>query len=591
MEINSIRFYEGNNIKRHKKVVKISIENASDKETAVYLKNYFRICFLLGFKERLIDIDKGKVTFLWVTYSQEELARYILMNVFNNVLDLEKIVEKASTLVSKGLVNYIVNRADEFNIPCIKLSDEIFQLGYGKNSLVVEKERKEVFDADKIPQEIEAKTGDYFLKCLSENGIGLIPIVSITGTNGKTTTARLVHHMLNKLGINTGLTSTGGVFIGNEKIRSGDTTGFLSARDVLTNESVEAAVFETARGGILKNGLGYEKARAAIVTSISEDHIGMQGIKDIKDLLDVKSVVLEELDDNGKMIIKAEEELVRIALRELDCCFGGAYCRRKKIRANKKKEVCIFNIDKNECMEEYIETGGEALFLDDDYIIHCKSGVERRILNVKAIPFTHNGLSKGNMLNLMAAIAATSTIVNDIEKIIETIKDLKCDLYSNPGRQNVVDIGDFKVILDYGHNAEAYEEVFNLAKSLKPSRITSIIAAAGDRMDKYIKELGTIAAKHSDYIIVREQEDLRGRKKDESATLIKTGVLETGFREEFITTIYKEQEALAYAMDKVQIGEVIVLFTQCLDVIMPVINDYLKGIGKVSTYEDIDFSH
>lgn len=748
MKSPSLRFYEGNNIKRYKRVVKISITNSSKSQLIQYLKNYFRVCFLLGFKEKLISMEEGQTNILWVTYSQEEVARCILLNLATNNPDIEKTSEKASRLVCEGIINYLVINAEKFDIPYIKLADKLFQFGYGKNSVVVGNEyqsfqnydkvimtqnreilwqefrynsipiidgtviyslseldnikelsfpsivksvdkkfdvimtaanRKElerlviniidtysrificssradyrvicfkgkvglvfrieydesnskksyeminmncemdsiackiyrsfgiefmymdikeeqklkvvdigsVFDMDKVPKEIEDKIGDYLLMCFKYEGIGVIPIISITGTNGKTTTARLIYNTLSRLGINTGLTSTGGIFIAQTKVISGDTTGFLSARDVLKNNDVEVAVFETARGGILKNGLGYEKAKVAVITSLSEDHIGMQGIKSISDLLDIKSVVLEELADEGKIIVKAEESLVKAAFRELGCCFPSIYYRKDKV----KKEICLFNIEKNKYIRDYIESGGEALYLEDNCIVYCKNGVERKILNVTDICFTHNGFSKGNILNLMCAIAAISKIVHNIEKVIEVLKDLKCDLYSNPGRQNILDIEYFKIILDYGHNKEAFEEVLSLGRSLNPSKITAIIAAPGDRMDSYIKELGSIAAKYSDYIIVREQDDLRGRKKDESASLIRSGILEESFNCENFTTIYGEEDALYYAMKNAQKGEIIVLFTQCIDVAMNAINKYLESKGNKRIYEDLDFTH
>ncbi|MBC2581282.1 Mur ligase family protein [Clostridium sp. DJ247] len=745
MEVFSLKFFEGNNIKRQKKVVRVYIDSSMGVNINAYLKKYFRICFSLGFKEKLISVEKDKTICLWVTYNEENVAKYILTNLYYGSLSVEKIAHKASQLVFKGFVNYIVNRSQLFDIPCIRLTDRLFQLGYGKNSTIISEDyqsfenmhntvismdREALWDmlrysnfprisgkvvysdkeikyfkdytfpisvrcvdkkydiniyannehelqtlmknmideygkificelgidyrcicfngnvqliysindekysredcensnigvdiknlcmniykelnikfmyvdikksyifrvvdvgavfniADKVNNSsIKVELADCLLKCLKKEGIGYIPIISITGTNGKTTTARLTYNLLNKLGMHAALTSTEGIFIGNKKVRNGDTTGFLSAREVLKNKEVEAAVFETARGGILKNGLGYDKASAGIITCISKDHIGMDGIKGLKELIEVKSVVLDEVGVGGKIIVKAQESLISAAFREFEYCINRVYKRyRKRATSN---EIVLFALDKNIYLEEYIEDGGEALYVENDSIIYCKNGVERKIINIKEIPFTHKGISKGNILNIMASIAAISSIINDIEKIVEAIKDIKCDLHANPGRQNILDMGKFKLILDYGHNPEAFTEVFSLVKSLNPSRITSIIAAPGDRMDSLIKELGTIAAKYSDYIIVREQEDLRGRKKGHSASLIKAGIHETGFNKEMVTTIYKEEEALEYAMKKAEKEEVIVLFTQCLDVIIPIINKYLHSIGREKVCE------
>lgn len=748
MKLSSIKFYEGNNIKRKKRIVKITLGSVTDIEIKKYLKNYFRICFMVGYEEKVIDIEMEDDGFtLWVTYTYEELTRYILKNlVYVEECDIEAIAQSASKLIKQGFVMDIVKEVYKTEIPIIELTDDMFQFGYGKHSVIVGERYQSYEKAEKVEQtrnkrilwqqfsfhhvpkvdgkilysqneieemhydenctiniksidndpsisltlegekefpriienmlkmygrvlvytgrtdyriicfqgkagiifkydssgdkcrkiELEEKFNDiadavykiiniefmyvdiqennglkvadagcvfdigdllmenehdvieYFIASLRKKEIGLIPIVSITGTNGKTTTARLIHYMLNKLNYVAGLTSTGGVFIGNRKLRNGDTTGFLSAREVLMNNEVDAAVFETARGGIGRNGLGYEMAKAGIITSLSEDHIGMEGIRNLKDLAEIKSVILDELDMHGKIIIKAQKELINIVFDHNRACsrlneeceklksgFSNSGSEREKRSAN----VSLFSISMNEYIEEYIENGGEAFYLEGENIIYCRDGVERKLLNVSRLPFTHYGYSKSNILNIMAAVSAVYSIYPNLEKIIKTLEGLRCDLRFNPGRQNIIEIKDFKVILDYGHNSEAFNEVFGIAKSLKPARVTSIIAAPGDRMDKYIEELGSIAANYSDFIIIREQHDLRGRKQGESAGLIKSGILNSGFPEENVMTILKEEDAIVYAMEHAITGEMIVLFTQCLDVIIPAINNFLKKRG------------
>lgn len=739
MKITSIRVYEGNNIKRQKRIIKICFECSSRLEIRKYLKVYFKVSYMLGNKERLIEIEKNnEFCSVWVTYTEEEVSKYLLNNIPYNLDNSEYLAVKSENLIKKDFLYYIVNIARERGLPIIELSEDVFQLGYGKNSIIMGRNyqsyensvmvefsrnrktlwqklmysqipkangrvlysieemkeisdfkypinlrsidknnevkitindevelnivldnvmkmytrafvyngevkyrvicykgkvivvlRKEnnykvveiksesldviqvvealkrlhefcrnvynefpiefmyidlqedkelkvvdlgsVFDVGSELNEVKDKVIKCFIDALVEEGVGLIPIFSVTGTNGKTTTARLINNILNNLGFKAALTSTGGIFIGSEKIRNGDTTGFLSARALLCNKEVEVAVMETARGGILKNGLGYEKARAAIITTVSEDHIGMAGIKDVNDLLEIKAVVLEELDADGKIIIKAQEELVN-------------YTRNKH-------NVCLYSIEKNKYILEHIKNGGECFYIEDGYYIYNNYNQEKKLLDIKDIPFTHGGFSNGNILNIMAATAAVLNIYDNIDKIMETIKKINCDLYFNPGRQNILEIEGFKLILDYGHNSEAFHEVLSIAKSLKPSKITAIIAAPGDRMNKYIKELGSIAAIYCNNIIIREQEDLRGRSQGESAKLLKDGVLETGFKKENLKIIYKEEEALITAMENADEGEVIVLFTQCLDVIIPAINDFLKKMGKQPIAIDIDFSH
>lgn len=726
MRITSLKVYEGNNIKRQKKLIKVSLVETSYKERIQFLKNYFKISHLIGFKERLISIDKTNETLeLWVSYTQEEVSEFILKNLAYGYESIHKLSKIAEGLIKKGLLSKIVQIGTD-KLPIIELNSGAFQFGYGENSFIIAKEYQsyesndtvllsrdlkylwqhlsyyhipkakgkiiyssqeidyhqlidfpinirsldktlgvsictnnlsefnEVFDnmikiyssvfiysglityrvicykgkcglvyikngefkSSEITDELKAfckrvylrfpieflyidieveeifkvvdlgcvfdmdieknnlqEVAEYFINCIIKDGIGIIPIVSITGTNGKTTTARLIYIILNKLGYNTGLTSTGGIFIGNEKIVSGDTTGFLSARDVLLNKNVQVGVFETARGGIYRNGLGYEKAKVAIITSLSEDHIGMEGVSYLEDLTNIKSVVLEELASNGKIIIKAQKELVQIALKNESI-----------------DNICLIALNRNIYIDEHIKAGGEALYLDRKYIIYCNKHREEKLLNVIDVPFTHEGYSGSNIQNIMAAFSAVLSIEENKDKIIEAICGIECDLYNNPGRQNIIDFGNYKLILDYGHNAEAFNEIFGIAESMKHSGITSIIAAPGDRMDKYIVELGYIAGEHSNSIIIREQQDLRGRKQGEVADLIKRGVMQSNFNKN-IEVIYREEEAIIKAMENAKQGEVIILFTQCLNVIIPIINNYriLKGLEPIG--KDIDFSH
>lgn len=739
MKIVFLKVYEGNNIKRRKRLIKVCIEDATDMEIKKYIEAYVIACHIVNNEEKLIDAEYTENLWnIWVTYTNEELSTYILSNILYNMDNPECIAEKAVSLVKEGFLYDVVKNCRKKGMPVIELSEDLFQIGYGKNSVVIGSEfqsyenkvkveisrnrkslwqclryahipkvegkvlycieeindikdykfpinirsinkktdvniivnskqelnrvlgnvfkiytrafvysgrtkyrvicfrgnvklilKKEedykviefaeknleiievieaieilkklcskvyksipiefmyidyeqeeelkvvdlgcVFDIGEELKSVKDKIIDCFINSLIKEGIGLIPIISVTGTNGKTTTARLINHILNLLGFKSALTSTGGIYIGKMKIKNGDTTGFLSAREVLMNKEAEVCVMETARGGIYKNGLGYECAAVAVITSISEDHIGMEGIKDINDLLNIKSIILDEIINEGKIIVKCQKELI-------DC-------------VKYRKNVCLFSLDKNQYILEHISKNGEAFYLEDGYITWYKNHEERRLVKAENLPFTHGGYSKSNILNIMAAIASVSEIYNDMEKVVSVLKNIKCDLYFNPGRQNILDFDGFKVILDYGHNAEAFHEVFTIAKHLNPERLTGIIASPGDRMDKYIKELGSIAAQYCDYIIIREQEDLRGRKPGESASIIKEGALEGQFDEEKIRIIFKEEEALLYAMERAVKGEVIVLFTQCLDVIIPTINKFLANKGRKTIGKNFNFSN
>ena len=205
------------------------------------------------------------------------------------------------------------------------------------------------------------ETSKLLLKYLNDKDVGTIPIYAVTGTNGKTTIARLINNLLIKLGFHTGLACTGYISIDNEVCEKGDTTGFLSSRKILLNNKIEAAVFETARGGIIRNGLGFEKASASIITSVSEDHIGIDGIRNLQDLVNIKSAILDVVKSSGKYVIKAQKEVIDAA----------------KLSFNKMKEknqyyktfeemVCLFALDKNTLIDSHVDKKGEAYYLKNN---------------------------------------------------------------------------------------------------------------------------------------------------------------------------------------------------------------------------------
>lgn len=352
------------------------------------------------------------------------------------------------------------------------------------------------------------------------------------------------------------MSSTGGIIIGNETIRTGDTTGYYSALEVLKRKDVNVAVLETARGGLIKKGLGFKNARACIITSLSEDHMGMEGINTLEELGKVKSLIKEGLKEDGIMVIRATNEIVNL------------------FNANDK--LVLFENDKNDIICNHIKNGGEAFYTREGYIVHNLNGVESNIVLLNELEFTHNGASESNVRNVMAAIASIKTINNDINKIVNALKNIKCDLTKNKGRQNILNIKDFKLIIDYGHNSEAFNEIFNIAKSLNPTKITGLITAPGDRTDNHIIELGEIAAKFCDKVIIKEQEDKRGKADGETAKLLKKGLINKGFKEENIIILLEERDAILKALNDAIEGEIIVSFSQFLHLTIPAINEFLS---------------
>lgn len=562
MGVNKIRVLEGINIKKRKKLIYISIDKCEDKWLIERIKKYIKICNFLSIdgkihEENYID-DEYEV---YITYLIEDVSLYIIEELLKNENE-KKIILGAKRKIQNSWYLLIEKKCKDNNIPIIKISNKEIQLGYGYNSFKLNKET--------FTKTYKKNISIIIDKIINEKHKGQIPIISVTGTNGKTSTVRLIYKLLRMLGYKCGLSSTGGIFINDNNIKNGDTTGFYSARMVL-KENIEVAVLETARGGIIKKGLGYEYCNVGIITSLSEDHIGMAGINSLEQLANVKKLIGDNIVEDGTLIVRATDILVNLF--------------------RKRKNLILFDNNKNDFIKNHINCGGSAIYEEDNYIIFNKGGRESRVVDIRKIPFCYKGISKSNVRNVMASIVAIDTIYNNHKNIAKVLQELECDLYINPGRQNIISIENYKLMLDYGHNKEAFEEVFTIAKSLNPSKITAIIAAAGDRRDEDIKDLGRAASKFCDNIIIREQADRRGRKIGETAKLIENALIDEGFNCENIQIIHKEEEAIIQAMKNAVNNELIIIFTQCLNVIIPAINKYILSRGGKIIGEGIDFNH
>jgi cyanophycin synthetase len=375
-----------------------------------------------------------------------------------------------------------------------------------------------------------------------------IPIVSVTGTNGKTTTTRLIRHIISLTGKTVGMTCTLGSFVGEKCISSGDNTGPASAQLVLSYREVEAAVLETARGGILRKGLGYDQADVGVIVNVSDDHRGQDGINSLEELAYVKSLVIEALKPDGYAVLNADDPMTSFFIQRL-----------------KRKVVYFSQNARNPVIESHLRSGGQAVIVENLVVFLHWEGKKTPLINVKEIPITFNGMARCNIENSLAAIAALKAL-NIPENIIAMgLMSFRPDVETNPGRFNIFDLGNCRVMLDYGHNVSGYRSVFQLIKGLGAKRLVGIIGMPGDRLDENIKEAGKISAGVFSKIYIREDGDLRGRKPGEVAEILYQGVLEGGGRPEQIEIVLPETEALAVAVENALPGDLIVMFYECFD--------------------------
>lgn len=388
-----------------------------------------------------------------------------------------------------------------------------------------------------------------------DNSPSTIPIVAITGTNGKTTTARLIQHTISLLNKTVGMASTGGVFIDNECILEGDNTGPFSARTILRNKKVDAAVLEVARGGIIKRGLGYDLADVALITNISNDHVGQDGITSLEDLAYVKSLVIESVKATGHSILNADDDMVDYFLTRA------------------QGNIILFSKDSaNPLLVKHTANGSKAVFVRNNMIFIFDGYREISFINIRKIPITFYGSLNCNIKNSLGAIASLYALDIPLDTIRQGLLSFKPDYSMNPGRFNIFDMDNFKIMIDYAHNIGGYEEVSSFLQRISPKRAVGIIGIPGDRTDKDIIDIGNISAKMFSQIYIKEDQDLRGRKPGEVADIIYKSLLHNGFQTDDIKIIHSETRALESAMTNAQDGDMIVIFYEELKPIIKIIN-------------------
>ncbi len=338
-------------------------------------------------------------------------------------------------------------------------------------------------------------------------GNGRIPIVAVTGTNGKTTTTRLLAHIVKSAGYLTGFTTTDGVYINDELVQQGDCSGPSSAQMVLKDNAVEFAVLETARGGLLRAGLGFDQCDCAVVTNVAEDHLGIGGIDSLEKLARVKSVVPETVHANGYAVLNADDDLVY------------------QMRENVGGKVALFSLfADNARIEQHCAGGGLAAVYENGYLLLRIGNHYIPIEEAAGIPITFGGRAEFNIANALAASLAAYTCRIKLGTIREALRSFVPSKETTPGRINIYEFNDFTVLLDYAHNPHGLRALGKFVKTFDASTRIGVITGVGDRRDEDITALGEEAAKIFDEIIIRHDTDMRGRTWDEVDRLLTTGI-------------------------------------------------------------------
>ncbi len=373
---------------------------------------------------------------------------------------------------------------------------------------------------------------------------GLIPIIAVTGTNGKTTTSRLVAHIAKTAGYKVGYTTSDGVYIQNQMMMKGDCTGPASAHFVLKDPTVDFAVLESARGGMLRSGLAFRNCDVAIVTNVASDHMGLGGIDSLEQMARVKSIVPETVYKHGFAILNADDDLVY------------------KMKENLKCNIALFSMDEtNPRIIEHCKKGGHAAVFENGYVTIMKGTWKIRIEKVSNIPITYGGKALHNIMNTLPAILSTYLYRNikvaDIKLALETFIPSPTQ---TPGRLNLFQFKHFKFLADFAHNPAGLQLLCDFVSKLDGTPKVGIISGTGDRRDEDIRELGVISAKHFDEIIIRQDKHLRGRTAENIVDLLVEGIKSVKGNDEVpITIIYNEKEAIMHAYNTAKPGSLITI--------------------------------
>ena len=374
-----------------------------------------------------------------------------------------------------------------------------------------------------------------------------IPIAAVTGTNGKTTTARMLAHIHKMNGNTVGLATTDGVYIDGERTVAGDMTGPKSAQMVLHDPAVDLAVLETARGGLLRAGMGYNTCNVGAVVNVSSDHLGMKGVETLEQLAEVKRIVIEVARDCA--VLNADD----------------LHCLRMADHTKAARIAYVTMNPRHDLVRKHLRAGGLAAVLEEGINGHMitlyDKGAHLPLLWTHLIPATIEGKAMHNVQNAMFAAVMAYAMGVKVENIRQGLRTFDTSYFQVPGRTNVFDELPFKVILDYGHNPAAVQAMTELALRLECSgRRVCVLSAPGDRRDEDIRAIARVAGKAFNHIILRRDDDLRGRGSDEVPRMMEAELLETGFPAEHIEVIPDEQAAIQAALEGADRGDLLIVF-------------------------------
>lgn len=373
-----------------------------------------------------------------------------------------------------------------------------------------------------------------------------IPIVAVTGTNGKTTTSRMIAHIMKASGRKVGLTSTDGIYIDGTQIMSGDMSGPQSAQVVLKNPSVDFAVLETARGGIIRSGLGFDRCNVAVVTNVASDHLGLGGIDTLSDLAKIKAVVPQSALRDGASVLNADNEWT------------------VEMQRSARGEIVFFSMDAdNPVVRDHLRERGKAVVLKQtpqgEMITLMEHRRETSLLYVTQIPATFGGRIRVNIANALAATAAAFALDVQLEQIRLALRTFDNTFFQTPGRFNMMELEGRRIVMDYCHNVAGLEGMVDFVGRMDAERVFTMIAMPGDRSDEDIRAFGNLAGKNFPNIVIREDRNRRGRAEGEVAALLEAAIRETAPETATVEIVLDEIDAAMKTVERSAREDLVVL--------------------------------
>ena len=417
--------------------------------------------------------------------------------------------------------------------------------------------RMHISPTEGLPRNVAAPVVDMLFP---QGSTARIPIFAVTGTNGKTTTTLLLAHIVASKGYKVGHTTTNGIYIQGVQLQSGDCTGGVSAEFVLKDPTVNFAVLETARGGMLRSGLGFHTCDVAVVTNVAADHLGMRDIYTVEEMAAVKGVLPRTVRKNGWAVLNADDDLVYAMREKLEC------------------RVALFSMNEHSPrIREHAENGGLAAVYEEGYITIYKNSYKLRIDRAVEFPITLGGRATFNIENALAAALACHCYGFDKDDIKQALRTFVPSATKTPGRMNVYKFPQFEVIVDYAHNTHGIEKFAQFLDATEATHKVGVISGLGDRRDEDTLGFSRVAGRIFDEIVLRQDRDLRGKTAEQLREIMERG-LRLDAPDVPITYIENEMDAIDHVLATARPGSVIVMFTENIKATIAKLDDYESQI-------------